>query len=86
MEKSLKLKKYDAYYIRTMIESEPPAFHTDIFNASAFVPKDTLTLAEAQKRFVNQSTPMNVDTTSISAMIQKLTEKIDTLSSLQSIQ
>ena len=32
---------------------------------------------EAKKRFVEQSTLLNVDTTSISSMIQTLIEKID---------
>lgn len=62
-----------------MSEVEPPSFCTEIFNVNAFLPSDTLTLEEAKKRFVEQSTLLNVDTTSISSMIQTLIEKIDNL-------
>ncbi len=62
-----------------MSEVEAPSFHSEIFNVNAFLPSDTLTLEEAKKRFVELSTLLNVDTTSITSMIHTLIEKIDNL-------
>ncbi len=39
-----------------MPEFEAPTFHTDIFNANAFIPKSTLTIEEAINRFVQKPT------------------------------
>jgi hypothetical protein len=42
------------------LEVEPPIFITDVFNSTAFIPKQTLTLEEAKNRFVSKPTLIDI--------------------------